>query len=128
MSAGVLFLPLFLFQIRMRLSRTEKLTLRWDWIRHFGPVMLSLLVESGRVSGALLGTLAGRSPVGRTAVDRFASEGRNDAERRGHRALAGMIGSASPNGIVLSIADDEQSCNVHRLLPARGRAPAGWPA
>lgn len=124
---AILLPPLFLFQVRLGSSRTEALALRWSWIRHLGPVLMSLLIESGRVACALLRVRPGR-PAGRTTTERFEPEGRDDAQRRGHRAAAEMIGSASPNGIILSIAGDERSCDVHRLLPSRTPGPAGWPA
>jgi len=99
--------------------------IRPSWLLPLLKLPWRSLADSAIVFTALArGLTGGRMPYGSVRAVRFDAGGERDPRDSSRRALAGWIGSFTPNGFVIGIDLDEDVMLVHELVRS-GSPPLG---
>jgi hypothetical protein len=95
-----------------------RVRIRARWLVPLLRVPFRLVAELGILVWALLLQLAGRRVRGSYRAVPFPA-GRSDPDSRGRRALATLVGTISPNTIVVDVDPERKVALKHDLLPGR---------
>lgn len=97
----------------------QDVQLRPAMLRRIHRPLLLLVTDSGRVTYALLRTLAGRGKGGRIRAVRYTATSEDDPEDFARRVLTQWGSSLGANRYVLGIDNDRRILIVHELVESR---------
>jgi hypothetical protein len=104
----------------------------WGWLRAVATLPRNVVVDTWLLTSVLWRVIVRREDVrGRFVTRYFRDAHRRTAEAAARRAIAKLVGSVSPNSLVVGFANDEELVLLHQLVDTGEPPPCdpwegGW--